>query len=172
MEFDKFLKKTESDGYCAHLDSEFAAMPPDLGGGTDLLLISAQIATAAGLEPLPIRVAHGSHHGVSSGYGIRHILLSHGEELASLEYTSVQDFLYDAVDFDAIYQGESRRWILAKYADSQLPEHRILVIERHRTKGCYCIVTGYTKDGGRKILKKLIWERRDRSPVPGPSSPR
>jgi hypothetical protein len=169
LDIDDFHRNTETDGFSPHLDDQFAPVPPDLGGGTDFGIIAKEIADLLQIQSLPIRLVHGSHRGPNNGHGIRHILASHDEEMSRVDYWSVQDFVYGvATTFDSVYRDDRdpERLILARRADAELPHHRILVIELHKSGKCYSVITGWLRNGYRKIKGVLIWERRDRSPKP------
>lgn len=168
-----FQENTESDGYLAEPYAEdLFATVSEHDASTEFGAISVDVANAAGMLALPIRIVHGKDRGSNNGYGIRHILMEHGEALGEVDYYSVQDFVRDMVlNFDAIYEVHSDRWVLVIYQNSDIPEHRILVLQMHRSRKCYAVVTGYLRDGDRRIKGTLIWERRDRSPEPGGSSP-
>jgi hypothetical protein len=115
---------------------------------------------------LPLRLVHGEHRGLGNGYGIRHILASHAEEMATEDYWSVQDFVREvAIGFNAIYREiDKPRWLLVRRADNDFSWHRIIVVKLHKSSECYTVITGYLRDGRRKIKEPLVWERRDRSP--------
>jgi len=131
-----------------------------MGGGIEFGYIDAATAEATGLAQLPVRVAHGEHRGTNNGYGIRHILASHGEELAKLDYGSVQDFIDETLsNYDAVYRSSTGRWMLVWKGEGQVRFHRILVIELHKVADCYCIITGWTREGYRRLKEDLIWQR-------------
>lgn len=103
MTFDDFIKATEAEGYDPSLDRQPAPMPDR--SSIDFGTIEAK----TGLASLPLRIAHGEHRGPTNGYGIRHIMLGHGEELAAAEFYSVQDFVTYVIDgFDAIYKDDKQ----------------------------------------------------------------
>lgn len=172
MLLDIFHKNTESDGYKPDLDSQYSFVPKttDVDWGT----INADAAASSGLLSIPLRLAHGEHRGPTNGYGIRHILLGHGEELAEEDWYSVQDFVLCTIDqFDAICKDATpNRWHLVRRAPSSKEKHWILVIEEDRSKLFYRIITGWTRDGYRRLKNTPIWELRECSSGSGePSLP-
>lgn len=168
VDYGDFHKQTEADGYRPDLDHQFVSFPNELGKGIDCGRISTDIAGRTALLCLPLRICHGEHRGAGNGYGVRHILFAHGEELLKLEYSSVQDFICDVVNqVDAVYGNRQNRWLLVRYAEKNIQMHRILVIELHRSKECYNIITGWTREAHRGIKGVRIWERRDGSSRPG-----
>lgn len=166
---DQFYKNTEMDGFICGLDHQYAR-DPNLGT-LDIGKIDRDAANGnCGLKELPIRIAHGEHRGPTNGYGIRHILIGHGQELADDDWYSVQDFVQCVIEgFDAIYQDPDRpkRWQLVERASISISKHRIIVIEASGCGNFYKVITGWLKDGERRLTKTPVWERRDRSPKSG-----
>lgn len=170
---EQFILNTVNDGYDPDESSaDLLVAVPDEPGRLNYGHISAEIALAAGIPALPIRLRNGRHRG-SSGYGVAHILGTHDGELAKVDYWSVQDFVLDVtIHFDVILRSDSSgRLMLVSRADWDLNQHRILVLELDGQSRFYSAVTGYLRDGGRKIKGKLVWERRERSTELGKSSP-
>jgi len=76
-------------------------------------------------------------------------------------------------DFDAICNDDRpNRWHLVRRATSQAEKHWILVIEADPKGEYYRIVTGWTREGARRLKNTPIWERRDCSSGPGLPGPR
>lgn len=170
MTLEELHRNTQAKGYRHDLDRQFAPGPS--GHGDDFGKIPQEVANESGLPALLLKIAHGEHRGPTNGYGIRHILLGHGIELAEDNWDSVQDFVLLVIDeFDAIYSDEERpnRWQLVRRAPTSQDNHWILVIEKHQSGAFYRIVTGWLREGSRKLKNTLVWERRDRSSGPGKS---
>jgi hypothetical protein len=167
LSLDEFHKRTEKDGYRPDLDWQFAPGPK--GDGLSFGAISEDVASESGLAAISIRISHGEHRGPTNGYGIRHILLGHGEELAKNDWYSVQDFLLYVIDnFDAICADERPdRWHLVRRASNPQDHHLIVVIEQHSSGEFYKIITGWLREGNRRLKNTVVWECRDHSPRPG-----
>jgi hypothetical protein len=163
---DDLHKNTQGDGYKHDLDWQYAPNPQD--GELDFGALPADVVTC-NLKPLPLRIAHGEHRGSTNGYGIRHILLGHGEELVRDNWVSVQDFVMAVIEqFDEIWPGDrANRWQLVRVAPYPDDYHWFLVIELDASGDFYRVITGWLKEGHRKLKNSPIWKRRDRFPGPG-----
>ena len=168
-----FQKNTEVDGCCFDHTQRYTLVPvPESGGCVDFGRIPDDVAVATGMLPLPVRLSNGEHRWPNNGFGARHILVQHGRALADADYYSVQDFVLETVKyFDAVYASHTGRWQLVLRPNEELPDYRVLVIQRYKEQNYYSVVTGWLREGNRPIKDTLVWERRDRPPEPGGFSP-
>lgn len=171
MTLDELHENTVAEGFQADLDRQYAPFPGE--HMLDFGVIDQASAQGSGLAALPLRIAHGEHRGATNGYGIRHILLGHGEELARDEWFSVQDFVvYVIENFNAVCRDEKAdRWHLVRVAPTRDEKHLILIVELDASGAFYRIVTGWMREGYRRLKNAPVWERRDCSTGPGVSGP-
>jgi hypothetical protein len=88
---------------------------------------------------------------------------------AAGEY-SVQDYVYSVLEnFDAICKPArwERRWVIAWRTKNRNDYHRLLVVEHDVKNDCYRVITGYLREGYRKLKDVLVWEPRESSAGPG-----
>lgn len=169
----QFWTNTVSDGYdgAAGAVDRYAPVP-ETNGIIDYTTITPALAAETGVSPFCVRLTNGWHRHPKNGCGILHIMEQHGPQMARLDYHSVQDFVREVgLYFDRVYRSETGRWMLVLTPDVQVNYYRVLVVESQPIVKCYSVVTGYLREGNRKMNGTLVWERRDRSAgsgLPGP----
>ncbi len=149
MTLDDLHDNTGADGYDPNLDHQIAA---------HFVAFDKEVAKRAGWAALPLQISHGEHRGPTNGYGIRHILLGHGEELAKDGWYSVQDFVNSVIEqFDAVCKDDRpNRWLLVRVAPTSADTHWMLVIELDKSGAFYRIITGWLREGYRKLKNAVV----------------
>lgn len=167
-----FVRNTIADGYSSDpRDADRLIPVPTIKATLDYGSIGRDIANIARIPAMPIRLSNG-RHSVRGGYGISHILTSHGYGIARQGYFSAQDFVDSvAQNYDAIYACRDRRSIIMHRGDDNVRLHGLLVLQPIRQKGFYSVVTGWLMSPNRTVSGMLIatkeskegvlaWERR------------